>query len=128
MAAMVIVNNPGSWDAIYWPLEHAWWNGWTPTDLIFPFFVFLVGVSMTLSRQTLTAPASHIVRRGAIIVGLGLFMAGFPFFNAHQWRIPGVLQRIGLCYLAGAFIYRRVGDDLRVSARTLALVVAAILI
>jgi len=48
MAAMVIVNNPGTWDAIYWPLEHAQWHGWTPTDLIFPFFIFLVGVSMTM--------------------------------------------------------------------------------
>jgi predicted acyltransferase len=77
MAGMVIVNNPGTWDAIYWPLEHADWDGWTPTDLIFPFFVFLVGVSMTLSRQTLSAPAWRIARRGATIIALGLFMAGF---------------------------------------------------
>lgn len=107
MAGMVIVNNPGTWEAIYWPLGHAEWNGWTPTDLIFPFFVFLVGVSMTLSFQTLMAPASRILERGALIICLGLAMAGFPFFNPHRWRIPGVLQRIGLCYLAAAFIYRR---------------------
>src|ERR1700691_4415826 len=49
IAAMILVNNPGSWDHIYWPLEHAEWNGWTPTDLIFPLFLFIVGVSMTLS-------------------------------------------------------------------------------
>jgi predicted acyltransferase len=106
MAGMVIVNNPGTWSAMYWPLEHAGWNGWTPTDLIFPFFLFIVGVSMTLSRQTLGAPWGRILRRAAVIVGLGLFMAGFPFFNPSHWRIPGVLQRIGLCYLAAASLYR----------------------
>jgi predicted acyltransferase len=119
MAAMVIVNNPGTWDAIYWPLEHAPWHGWTPTDLIFPFFVFLVGVSLTLSRQTRTAPPRRIVQRALVIIGLGLFMAGFPYFRPHGWRIPGVLQRIGLCYLAAAFIYRRAPQDPRKAARIL---------
>ncbi len=107
MAGMVIVNNPGTWEAIYWPLEHAEWNGWTPTDLIFPFFVFLVGVSMTLSYQTLLARPSRIVERGLLIICFGLAIAGFPWFNPGEWRFPGVLQRIGLCYLAAAFIYRR---------------------
>jgi predicted acyltransferase len=106
MAGMVIVNNPGTWSAVYWPLEHAEWNGWTPTDLIFPFFLFIVGISLTLSRRTLTSRPVAIVRRAAIIVGCGLFMAGFPFFNPGHWRIPGVLQRIGVCYLAAAFLYR----------------------
>ena len=106
MAGMVIVNNPGTWSAMYWPLEHAEWNGWTPTDLIFPFFLFIVGFSLTLSRRTLTAPAGTIARRAAVIVGCGLFMAGFPFFNPSHWRIPGVLQRIGICYLAAALLYR----------------------
>jgi predicted acyltransferase len=108
MAGMVIVNNPGTWDAIYWPLEHAEWNGCTPTDLIFPFFLFIAGVSMALSNDTLTAPWARIARRAAILVGLGLFLAGFPFFNPAHWRIPGILQRIGFCYLATAVIYRRV--------------------
>src|SRR5262245_38078332 len=107
MAGMVIVNNPGTWDAVYWPLEHAAWNGWTPTDLIFPFFAFLLGVSLTLSMQTLTARPSRIVERGLLIICFGLAMAGFPSFNPGRWRIPGVLQRLGLCYLAAAFIYRR---------------------
>jgi predicted acyltransferase len=106
IAAMVIVNNPGTWSAMYWPLEHAEWNGWTPTDLIFPFFLAIVGVSLTLSRRTLTASTWRIVERGAIIIGCGLFMAGFPFFRPSHWRIPGVLFRIGLCYLAAAFAYR----------------------
>ena len=106
MAGMVIVNNPGTWNAIYWPLDHAEWNGWTPTDLIFPFFLFIVGISLTLSRRTLAAPGSRIVIRALTIVGCGLFLAGFPFFNPAHWRIPGVLQRIGVCYLAAAFLYR----------------------
>src|SRR5262245_34137840 len=123
IAGMVIVNNPGSWNAIYWPLEHAEWNGWTPTDLIFPFFVFLVGVSLALSWQTLTSSTYRIVERGALIVCLGLFMAGFPFFNPAHWRIPGVLQRIGLCYLAAAFLYRRTRNMKVLAGITAALLV-----
>jgi predicted acyltransferase len=106
IAGMVIVNNPGNWAAIYWPLEHAEWNGWTPTDLIFPFFLFIVGVSITLSNRTLKSSAWAVVGRAAIIIGCGLFMAGFPFFRPEEWRIPGVLFRIGLCYLAAALLYR----------------------
>jgi predicted acyltransferase len=123
VAGMVIVNNPGSWEAIYWPLEHAEWNGWTPTDLIFPFFVFLVGVSLALSWQTITSSTYRIVERGALIICLGLFMAGFPFFSPAHWRIPGVLQRIGLCYLAAAFIYRRTRN-----AKVLAAITAGLLV
>jgi predicted acyltransferase len=128
MAGMVIVNNPGTWDAIYPPLEHAEWHGWTPTDLIFPFFLFIVGIAMTLSRHTVSAPWWRIVRRAAIIAGLGLFMAGFPFFNPHHWRIPGVLQRIGLCYLVAAWVDRRVERNPATAAGALVAVIAAILI
>jgi predicted acyltransferase len=123
MAGMVIVNNPGTWDAIYWPLEHAEWNGWTPTDLIFPFFVFLIGVSLTLSWQTQLVTPGRIFERGLLIICLGLFMAGFPFFSPTHWRIPGVLQRIGLCYLAAAFIYRRTRNG-----KVIAAIVAALLL
>jgi predicted acyltransferase len=105
MAAMVIVNNPGDWGHAYWPLLHAPWHGWTPTDLIFPFFLFIVGVSMTLSRGTMGDPWK-IVRRGCVIFGLGMFLSGFPWFPLETWRIPGVLQRIALCYVAAAFIFR----------------------
>jgi predicted acyltransferase len=104
MAAMVIVNNPGDWNNVYWPLLHAEWNGWTPTDLVFPFFLFIMGVSMTLSRRELTW--RRTVQRGAAIIGLGLFMSGFPFFNPSHWRFPGVLVRIGLCYLGSAMALR----------------------
>jgi predicted acyltransferase len=104
MAGMVIVNNPGDWGNVYAPLLHAEWHGWTPTDLIFPFFLFIVGVSITLSRKS--AGWTSILRRAAIIFALGLFLAGYPRFNIERWRIPGVLQRIALCYLAAAATYR----------------------
>ena len=111
MAAMVTVNNPGDWGTVYWPLLHAEWNGWTPTDLIFPFFLFIVGVSITLSRKSTSWGA--IVRRSALIIGLGLFLAGYPRFDVTRWRIPGVLQRIGVCYLASAALFQVTRGDRR---------------
>ena len=108
VAAMVIVNNPGDWGTVYWPLLHAEWHGWTPTDLIFPFFLFIVGVSLALSAKAATV--ATIVRRGAIIWGLGLFLAGFPFFRLATIRIPGVLARIAWCYVAAALIARTVAS------------------
>lgn len=105
MAAMVIVNTPGSWSHVYAPLLHAEWHGWTPTDLIFPFFVFIVGVSIVLSPRTL-GPVSGIVRRAALLYGLGLLLALYPFFNFSTVRVVGVLPRLAACYLAAALIYR----------------------
>jgi len=105
MAGMVVVNNPGTWSAVYAPLLHAEWHGCTPTDLIFPFFLFIVGVSATMSKGT-AGPWGRILRRTAVIAGLGLLLAGFPRFPFATWRIPGVLQRIALCYLAAVAIYR----------------------
>lgn len=118
VVAMVLVNNPGSWNHVYAPLRHASWHGWTPTDLIFPFFLFIVGVALTLSRRT-RWPA--VLRRALLLVGLGLFMAGFPTFPLQTLRWPGVLQRIGACYLAAWVLQRR----LRTPA--LALVTAGLL-
>jgi predicted acyltransferase len=103
IAAMILVNNPGSWSAVYWPLLHAEWHGWTPTDLVFPFFLFAVGVSIQLSRRKSYGSA---LRRAAILFALGLLMAAFPHFDLARLRVPGVLQRIALCYLA-AFVVRR---------------------
>ena len=105
MAAMVIVNNPGDWGNVYPPLLHAPWHGWTPTDLIFPFFLFIVGVAITLSRRAVST--GSILKRAAIIFAIGLFLNGFPTFELETWRIPGVLQRIALCYAAAALIYAR---------------------
>ena len=107
MAAMVIVNNPGDWSNVYAPLLHAEWHGWTPTDLIFPFFLFIVGVSITLSRKSTSW--GSILRRAAIIFVLGLFLAGYPRFDLSTWRIPGVLQRIAICYLIAAAVYKSLG-------------------
>ena len=104
MAAMVIVNNPGDWGNVYAPLLHAEWNGWTPTDLIFPFFLFIVGVSITLSRKS--SSWGSIIRRSAIIFALGLFLAGYPRFDLSTWRIPGVLARIAVCYLFATSAYK----------------------
>lgn len=126
VAAMVIVNNPGDWRTVYGPLLHAEWHGWTPTDLIFPFFLFIVGVSITLSQRV--AAVSTVVRRGAVIWGLGLFLAGYPFFRLATIRIPGVLARIAWCYVVAALLTRVVGDRPRrdrVVAATAAALLAA---
>jgi predicted acyltransferase len=104
MAGMTIVNNPGDWAHVYAPLRHAEWHGCTPTDLVFPFFLFIVGVAITLSRKA--GGWTPIVGRAAKLVALGLFLNGFPWFTLATLRIPGVLQRIGLCYLAAALLYR----------------------
>src|SRR5215203_3258320 len=121
---MVIVNNPGDWEHVYWPLLHAEWNGWTPTDLIFPFFLFIVGVSITLSAKSSGWPT--ILRRSAIILALGLFLAGYPRFDVHRWRIPGVLQRIAVCYLAAASLYRATSGGRRRQAVTVGAVAAVL--
>ena len=112
IAGMVLVNNPGTWSHIYWPLEHAEWNGWTPTDLIFPFFLFIVGVAIPLAfgkrierGDTRRALFLKVVYRSVIIFLLGEFLAGFPYFNLSTIRIPGVLQRIAVCYLFAGLIY-----------------------
>jgi predicted acyltransferase len=117
VAAMLLVNNPGSWSAIYAPLQHAPWHGWTPTDLIFPFFLFIVGITTHLAlnaRRTRGASEREIVRqiltRGALIVLFGLLLNVFPFFPVERVtgvRIPGVLQRIGVCFICAALLTRR---------------------
>lgn len=112
IAAMTLVNNPGTWSSIYWPLEHAEWNGWTPTDLVFPFFLFIVGVSITLAfgrrieeRGVTRDLYIKVIKRSLIIFGLGLFLNGFPHFHLATIRIPGVLQRIAVCYLVASLIF-----------------------
>jgi predicted acyltransferase len=109
MAAMVIVNTPGDWANVYWPLLHAEWHGWTPTDLIFPFFVFIVGVSIVLSKKSAGA-LGPVIRRSAVIFGLGLLLALYPRFDVTTVRVMGVLQRLALCYLAAVLLYRTVAD------------------
>jgi predicted acyltransferase len=113
IAGMILVNNPGSWSYVYGPLRHAPWHGWTPTDFIFPFFLFIVGVAMPISFGRRLARGDsrkelmkHVVRRSLILFGLGLFMALFPkFSNWDTLRIMGVLQRIAAVYLIASIFY-----------------------
>jgi predicted acyltransferase len=112
IGAMLLVNNPGSWDYVYPPLEHAEWNGWTPTDLIFPFFLFIVGVALTYSlgrRAQEGADRAALLRkiavRSATIVLVGVLLNGFPGYHLATLRLPGVLQRIGLVYLVAATLW-----------------------
>ncbi len=148
VAGMLLVNNPGSWAHIYPPLEHAAWHGWTPTDLIFPFFLFIVGITTELSLGARRARGAddravvaQVARRGALIFLFGLALSAFPFFQwgdikgvadpsfvdrvAYRFehlRVMGVLQRIGLAYLAAGLL------TLRTSWRQQAAIVAGILL
>jgi len=131
VAGMLLVNDPGTWGAIYPPLEHAPWNGWTPTDLIFPFFLFIAGVTTYLSLSARRAAGAgdaelvrQIVRRGALIVLFGLVVAAFPFYPLTRFthiRIPGVLQRIGVAYTCAALL------TLRTTLKQQVLIVVALL-
>src|SRR3569832_1550051 len=142
IAGMLLVNDPGSWSAIYPPLEHAEWHGWTPTDLIFPFFLFIVGITTHLSlgsrREGVVA---IILRRGSLIILIGLLLNCYPFFwwgkipnvadptimQRIWWRIAhlrylGVLQRIAIAYTAAAVI------ALKTTRRQMIAIIGAILI
>jgi predicted acyltransferase len=141
IAGMLLVNNPGSWSAIYPPLQHAAWHGWTPTDLIFPFFLFIVGITTHLSIEARRARGDdaaarirQIIRRGFVIFLAGLLLNGFPFFTwgavagnpdptfmervadrLYNWRIMGVLQRIGIAYTIGALLSFRASLEKQVA-------------
>jgi predicted acyltransferase len=129
IAGMILVNDPGTWSAVYWPLAHAdelmsehpagWYsgkgwvdaNGWTPTDLVFPFFLFIAGVSMVLSFAARQARGDsrrelmkHVAWRSAIILLIGWFIHLEPHFNFSRMRYPGVLPRIAVVYLCASVI------------------------
>ncbi|MEM1126848.1 MAG: heparan-alpha-glucosaminide N-acetyltransferase domain-containing protein [Bacteroidota bacterium] len=137
IVGMILVNNPGTWGAVYPPLLHADWHGWTPTDLIFPFFLFIVGVAITFAYQKRLAqgvPKGPLVakalRRAAILFGLGLVLATYPFVTFDPFglrdfgsmRIMGVLQRIAVCYLVVSLLV------LYTTPRTQAVVAGALLL
>jgi predicted acyltransferase len=115
IAAMVLVNNAGDWNNVYWPLEHASWHGWTPTDLVFPFFVFIVGIAIPLAfqRRVDQGGSQHdlyvkIIRRSLLIFFISLIVLhGFPYSleKFRNIRIPGVLQRIAICYFFASIIF-----------------------
>ncbi|TWT87250.1 hypothetical protein Mal64_27880 [Pseudobythopirellula maris] len=120
--AMILVNNPGTWSAMYWPLGHATWHGWTPTDLIFPFFLYMVGVAMAYSLRKYEHGAKvdaavwlRVGRRVAALLALGMLLnssgrifghllGGADSWNLDTLRWPGVLQRIALAYLGAAAV------------------------
>ena len=110
IAAMILVNNAGDESGSYWPLQHAAWNGWTPTDLVFPFFLFIVGVAMTFSLSSRLKRGEskgqllrHVFWRGVMLFAVGLFLNGFPNqYSLSSWRVYGVLQRIAVCYVITA--------------------------
>ena len=98
IAGMILVNNPGSWDHIYWPLEHAPWDGWTPTDWVFPFFLFMVGVAMTFSFDKRLAKGAspvhllgHVFCRAWVLFLLGLILTGFPNLRLITPYILGIV-------------------------------------
>lgn len=116
IAAMVLVNNPGDWSHLYSQLAHAHWNGWTFTDWIFPFFLFIGGVSMALSLGRLAeagadkaALLAKLAKRAGLIFLIGLVLNFIPDFNLATLRIPGVLQRIALCTMLAAPLVVYVG-------------------
>ena len=147
IAGMLLVNDPGTWSAIFPPLEHAEWHGWTPTDLIFPFFLFIVGITTHLSLSARrargdgdSAIVKQILRRGIIIYLLGFAMAMFPFYqwghidalpNATAWdriiwriehvRILGVLPRIAIVYICAGLL------TLKTTVRQQIIIIAALL-
>jgi predicted acyltransferase len=120
VALMIMVNNPGSWEHIYAPLDHAEWHGCTPTDLVFPFFLFAVGNAMAFVMPKIEAAGESVfwkkvLKRTFLIFLIGLFLNGFPFMkydddgnligkNYENLRIFGVLQRIALCYFFASII------------------------
>jgi len=129
VALMILVNTAGDGKASFLQLRHSVWNGCTVTDLVFPFFLFWMGVAMAISvRSRLKRQhpkgeiVAEVVKRSLIIVGLGLFLNGFPYFPLATLRYCGVMQRIGLCYLMGALLL------LVMKKRGLALTVAVLVL
>ena len=110
---MILVNTPGTWEHVYAPLLHASWHGYTPTDLVFPFFLFIVGTSIVFAYQNKKpdkATYRKIIIRTLKLLGLGLllgaFTISFPFFKEFELiRFPGVLQRIGIVFFFAAVLF-----------------------
>ena len=110
---MILVNTPGTWSNVYAPFLHAKWHGYTPTDLVFPFFLFIVGTSIAFAYQKKKGTAAtykKITVRSLKLIGLGLFLGAFaisfPFIKDFaDIRFPGVLQRIGVVFFFAAILF-----------------------
>jgi predicted acyltransferase len=112
IAGMILVTDPGTYSYVYSPLRHAEWMGATATDMIFPAFLFMAGLSISFSFASQikrgTSPTmlvQHLLRRSLVLFILGLVLNGFPDYQLHSLRIPGILQRIAVCYLCGGALY-----------------------
>ncbi len=112
IAFMILINDPGDWAHTYAPLDHAPWNGFTPTDLVFPMFLFLVGCSIVFSVQSRLARgiprrtiAFQMFRRALYIFLIKMFLTAFPHFHLGHLRIFGVLTRIAICYLLAGLLF-----------------------
>jgi predicted acyltransferase len=123
IAAMILVSTPGTWNAVYAPLDHAAWNGWTPTDLVFPFLLFAMGAAvpfaMARRRGRPRAIRRHVLRRAAILFALGLVLNAIetpPPLDWTTFRVPGVLQRIALVYVSVAWLTERTSTRTQVAA------------
>lgn len=111
MALMILVNCAGDWHTTYRALLHAEWHGNTPTDEVFPFFLFIVGIAITFSLTKRKEAGENVYRRILVrtlwIVGIGIFLNGAPGFDLATWRIPGVLTRIGVVYGITALLFMK---------------------
>src|SRR5262245_10779028 len=126
---MILVSTPGTWAAVYAPLDHAPWNGWTPTDLVFPFLLFAMGAAVPFALARRRGAASgvrrHVLRRAVVLFALGLVLNAIetrPPLTLATFRIPGVLQRIALVFAAVSWLTEQT------SARTQAAVAVAALL
>jgi predicted acyltransferase len=133
IAFMILVNNNGDERFAYWPLKHALWNGWTPTDLVFPTFLFVAGLSLVFSFESRLAKGAsktslflHALKRSIILFALGLVVNGFPFFHLATLRIYGVLQRFAVCLLVVSAIYLYSRGKSKVATLVTVLVVALV--
>jgi len=129
VAAMILVSTPGTWSAVYAPLDHAAWNGWTPTDLVFPFFLFAMGAAVPLAltrRRGTEAPLPrHVLRRAVLLFVLGLALNAIETPRAIEFatfRIPGVLQRIAIVYVFVAVMTETLSERAQVAIVTVMLV------
>jgi predicted acyltransferase len=117
VAAMIIVNTPGDWNQVYEPLEHSKWNGCTPTDIVFPSFLFMVGISIAFSLESKRALIHEhgkimlkALRRMLLLIAFGLSIQLVYHFDFYNLRFPGVLQRIGVVYFISVFLFLKVSD------------------
>ncbi|HEV8345070.1 MAG TPA: DUF5009 domain-containing protein [Vicinamibacterales bacterium] len=127
IAGMILVSTPGTWDAVYPQLEHAAWDGWTLADLVFPFLLFAMGAAVPFAlarRRGIRSVRTHVIRRASILFALGLLLNAIqtpPPLSLATFRIPGVLQRIALVYLAVSWLTERTSTRTQIAAAIAAL-------